>query len=372
MGEIPSLAFILVSGAESAVLERVLHFHGRVEHKYCDLPSACPAAILPETRTRGNGVTEHVAALDGGGTKTQGAWATRGGAVGLTPRQKGCNPQDDATWAQELTAALRHFPPGTRAAVLGLPGWGEVPAHDRDMAEVARAALPEGELRLLNDVDLACHGALGAGQGVLVLAGTGSMAMAQGPLGRHRTGGWGDVFGDEGSAFWIGREALTRASMMRDGRLPDTGFAAALEARLGLGPQDGPFALSVWVARQTHLRPAIAALAREVDAMAAAGDPAALAVMEAAAEPLALLARTAARLAGLDAPRPWCVAGSVFSSPRVTDALARALGSAPAPARYDALGGGLLMAAEAAGWRMTADWAEKVAQGVAAAAGGQS
>lgn len=308
----------------------------------------------------------HVAALDGGGTKTQGAWATRDGAVGLTPRQKGCNPQDDADWAMVLTAALRDFPQGTAAAVLGLPGWGEVPAHDRDLTSVAQAALPAVDLRLLNDVDLACHGALGAGQGVLVLAGTGSMAMAQGPRGRHRTGGWGNVFGDEGSAFWIGREALARASQMRDGRLPDDGFASGLEARMGLGPQDGVFALSVWVTGQTHLRPAIAALAREVDAMAAAGDPAALAVMEAAAEPLAHLARTAARLAGLTFPTQWCVAGSVFNSPRVTDALARALGSAPVPARYDALGGGLLMAADLAGWEVTPDWAARVATGLAA------
>ena len=311
-------------------------------------------------------MAEHVAALDGGGTKTQGAWATRDGAVGLTPRQKGCNPQDDADWARVLTAALRDFPQGTRAGVLGLSGWGEVPALDRALTAVATAALPEVDLRLLNDVDLACHGALGAGQGVLVLAGTGSMAMAQGPLGRFRSGGWGDVFGDEGSAFWIGREALARASQMRDGRLPEEGFASGLEARMGLGPQDRGFALSVWVTRQTHLRPAIAALAREVDAMAEAGDPAALAVIEAAAQPLAHLARTAARLAGLAAPSPWCVAGSVFRSPRITGALARALGSAPVPARHDALGGGLLIAAEAAGWRVMQDWAARVATGLAA------
>lgn len=310
-------------------------------------------------------MAERVAALDGGGTKTQGAWATRDGAVGLTARQNGCNPQDDGDWAQVLTAALRDFPQATVAAVLGLPGWGEVPDHDRAMAQVARAARPDMDLRLMNDVDLACHGALGAGHGVLVLAGTGSMAMAQGPLGRFRCGGWGDAFGDEGSAFWIGREALARASMMRDGRLPDDGFAAALEARLGLGPLDGPFALSVWVTGQAHQRPAIAALAREVDALAAAGHATALAVMAAAAAPLALQAKTAARLAGLASAAPWCVAGSVFNSPRVTAALARALGAAPVPGRYDALGGGLLMAAEAAGWQVSPHWAARVVAGLA-------
>ena len=310
-------------------------------------------------------MAEYVAALDGGGTKTLGAWATREGRTGLTPRHKGCNPQDDADWTQVLTAALHDFPQDTVAAVLGLPGWGEVPGHDRAMTSVARAALPGVDLRLLNDVDLACHGALGAGHGVLVLAGTGSMAMAQGPSGRFRTGGWGDVFGDEGSAYWIGCAALRRASMMRDGRLPDDGFAAGLEARMGLGPQDGAFALSVWVTGQTPLRPAIAALAREVDAMAAAGDATALMVVEAAAAPLALLARSAAGLAGLATPDPWCVAGSVFNSPRITDALARALGSACVPARYDALGGGLLIAAEAAGWQLTPHWTARVAAGLA-------
>ncbi len=97
------------------------------------------------------------------------------------------------------------------AAVLGLPYFSEVPAISARQSAVAVAALGAGAC-VMNDVAVAFEGALGGDEGVLVLAGTGSMGWARGPAGVVRVGGWGDVFGDEGSAFWIGREALALVS----------------------------------------------------------------------------------------------------------------------------------------------------------------
>jgi N-acetylglucosamine kinase-like BadF-type ATPase len=74
---------------------------------------------------------------------------------------------------------------------------------------------------VIADVEAAYLGALGDGGGILLLAGTGSMALGSNGRGRWaRAGGWGPLLGDEGSAFWIGREWL-RATMRT------TGFARA-------------------------------------------------------------------------------------------------------------------------------------------------
>jgi N-acetylglucosamine kinase-like BadF-type ATPase len=74
--------------------------------------------------------------------------------------------------------------------------------------------LPSQRLILMHDAPIAHAGALGGEPGVVVIAGTGSVIYARDAHGAERTrGGWGFLFGDEGSAFWIAREAL--ATMMR-------------------------------------------------------------------------------------------------------------------------------------------------------------
>jgi len=64
-------------------------------------------------------------------------------------------------------------------------------------------------VNVIADVEAAWHATLGAERGVLVLAGTGSIALGRDARGRWaRAGGLGPLLGDEGSAFWIGREWL--------------------------------------------------------------------------------------------------------------------------------------------------------------------
>ena len=90
---------------------------------------------------------------------------------------------------------------------------------------------------VVNDVRVAFDGAFACGPGALILSGTGSMAWAS--LGRPnsphvRVGGWGDLFGDEGSGYWIGREALTLVSRHLDGRASVPAFAEGLLAAIGV------------------------------------------------------------------------------------------------------------------------------------------
>jgi glucosamine kinase len=288
-----------------------------------------------------------VAAVDGGGTKTAAALADRMGQVTILPPGRGCNPQDNPDWAAVLGGVLGALGRPV-AAILGLPGWGEVAAHDRAMAALVAAHLPGAEI--VNDVELAWRGAFPEGDGVLILSGTGSMAWARGGV---RVGGWGDLMGDEGSAFWIGQRALAEMARAIDGRSGALGFAQTLGARLGCGAAG--FAPLAWVMGQTHPRVAVAAIAREVDTLAEAGDAVAQQILAAAGAELAGLGRVAAARAGLGAA-DWAAAGSVFASRWVREGVAAGMGRRAVPARFSALGGGLWAAARRAGWDVAGEW----------------
>jgi len=94
------------------------------------------------------------------------------------------------------------------AIVAGISGYeGRVYGRDPE--------LPSNRVRFVHDTEIAHAGALDGKPGIVVIAGTGSVAYAQGENGeRALCGGWGYVFGDEGSAFWFARDALSDA--MRD------------------------------------------------------------------------------------------------------------------------------------------------------------
>lgn len=311
----------------------------------------------------GSGSGTWVAALDGGGTKTAAALADRWGEVAILPQGAGCNPQDGPGWDAVLRGVLRavlQARGGVAAVVLGMPGHGEVPAQDAATGLLLRNLLPV-PFETLNDVALAHHGAFGGGEGVLVLSGTGSMAWAHGPRGAARVGGWGDVLGDEGSAAWIGREALTLAARALDGRAPEAlPFARALGERLG-PDAEGPFAPLAWLMAQPGTpRAAAASVARLVDALAQEGQGQALRLLEAAAGELALAARVAAEQVGLHRGFAWVASGGALRSDVLGGALAQALGRPADPPRLTALAGGLLRAAEMAGWSPDAAWAARV------------
>jgi glucosamine kinase len=88
--------------------------------------------------------------------------------------------------------------------------------------------LPADHLTLTHDTVIAHAGALEGKPGIIVIAGTGSVAYGRNERGEHALiGGWGYLFGDEGSAFSIVREALSDAMRKRD-----IGQSSELEAPL--------------------------------------------------------------------------------------------------------------------------------------------
>jgi N-acetylglucosamine kinase-like BadF-type ATPase len=104
------------------------------------------------------------------------------------------------------------------AACIGLAGVSH-PDHHRQMLAALKEALPIPDITLETDARVALAGATGARPGVVIIAGTGSIACGVNSRGRFaRAGGWGPTMGDEGSGSYIGRRALESVMMSYDYR----------------------------------------------------------------------------------------------------------------------------------------------------------
>lgn len=179
--------------------------------------------------------------------------------------------------------------------VVGAAGVGREPERDT-LAQALRAERLASRVLVTTDVALALHDAFGDGPGVLLSAGTGSIAVAQSADGtRHRAGGWGWQVGDEGSGAWLGREAVRLVLRMRDGRSAESPLHAAIIGAARLADDDAlvRWGNSVGAAELATLAPVILAAAD-------AGDAHAVQLRAAAAAALSELAHAAARSAATD------------------------------------------------------------------------
>jgi N-acetylglucosamine kinase-like BadF-type ATPase len=209
-----------------------------------------------------------------------------------------------ALWA-DLRRALGSDLAGTdlelRAGFVGCAG------ADRDaekalLTRIFREKLGfTGRLGLGNDAETVLAGAIASGVGTVLIAGTGSFAWSRSDAGGQtsasaargqtsRCGGYGHLLGDEGSAWWLGREGL-RQSILEFEATGASPLLAALLAHAGLAT---PQQLIPWV-YQDFQKSRVAALARVVDAERERGDPLAVALFENAAADLVALAVRARR-----------------------------------------------------------------------------
>jgi glucosamine kinase len=160
----------------------------------------------------------------------------------------------------------------------------------KDEARVAAQLCRFGNVVVANDAVTACLGANGGGDGGVVIAGTGSNAVAQ--VGGIRTvvGGRGFIAGDDGSAAHIGYDALRAALRAHDGIEPVTPLAQRLMAKF----DNDPVAVVEWAARA---KPGdYGGLAPIVFEAAHAGDGLALKTIGSAAAAIGALARAVRRL----------------------------------------------------------------------------
>jgi N-acetylglucosamine kinase-like BadF-type ATPase len=230
--------------------------------------------------------------VDGGGTKTHFVLADRDGA--LVASHDGPSSYYPEIGVDGLRGVLTE---GLAAlfgqagndgsaithAFFGLPAYGEDSA-----AQVLLDALPESLLghrryRCGNDMVCAWAGSLGGEDGINVVAGTGSIGYGERRGKSARAGGWGDIFGDEGSAYWIAVQGLNVFTRMSDGRQPKGPLYAAIRAALDLGA-DLDLCAKVMSAQT---RGSIAAMSRLVAGAAHDGDSSAIQIFGEAARELA-------------------------------------------------------------------------------------
>jgi N-acetylglucosamine kinase-like BadF-type ATPase len=212
-----------------------------------------------------------------------------------------------------------------------------------------------GRAVVVGDMVIAHAGALGVRPGVLALAGTGSSVFGVGPDGtRAKVGGWGPVYGDEGSAYRIGRKALTAAARAYDGRGAATALTDALVRELGL--RDFRETVARVYVRGMEPRE-VAALSRVAYEVAEAGDEVARAIFLRAGEELAEAVEAAARRLGMAGSEvPVSYQGSVLTScalvrERFGETLRRRLpGASILPPRHEPVLGAYLLGREALGW----------------------
>ncbi|MGH7567935.1 MAG: BadF/BadG/BcrA/BcrD ATPase family protein, partial [Gemmatimonadales bacterium] len=139
------------------------------------------------------------------------------------------------------------------------------------------------QVRVLGDAEVGLFAAFEGGPGVLLIAGTGSIAFARDPQGTlQRRGGYGWQLGDEGGGYWLGRRALAAAGRTHDGREEGTTLLARLLGALGLRDFDD---LVRWAATATTAQ--VAGLAPQVLNAARDGEGVALRLLEEAAQELA-------------------------------------------------------------------------------------
>src|SRR5437016_4886022 len=172
----------------------------------------------------------HVLGIDAGGTKTVCLLADERGMIVSEGRGPGANllaagelgVEKVLHEVMETAIGDRDITPS--AICLGIAG-----VDREDEARIVRAIMRrighKSRIVVVNDALIALVAGAEDAPGVVIISGTGSIAYGRNANGEAaRAGGWGHMIGDEGSGYWIGREALTAVMRAGDGRGPATGL----------------------------------------------------------------------------------------------------------------------------------------------------
>lgn len=124
--------------------------------------------------------------------------------------------------AQHVLAESHKDAGDVRSICAGIAGAGR-PRVARRVASYLARAFPQSATQIMTDLDIALEAAIGAGQGIVIVAGTGSASCGRNSAGKTaRAGGWGPWVGDDGSAYDVGRRGAEASLRSRDGLGPAT------------------------------------------------------------------------------------------------------------------------------------------------------
>ncbi len=213
--------------------------------------------------------------LDGGGTRTTVVVVDERGVErsrihGPPTLVRGAQPERVAgVIASTVLEALERTAGGSADVLCcALAGAGRAEERERLLAALGGAGLAS-RVVIIGDAEAALADAFDGGPGMLLIAGTGSIAVARSHDGALlRVGGWGDILGDEGSGFALGTAALRAVARAADGRGAETALSGEILLFAGVAE---PAGLIRWAAAASKGH--IAALAPLVCRVAVDGDP---------------------------------------------------------------------------------------------------
>lgn len=299
--------------------------------------------------------------VDGGQSSTTALVADETGHVVGVGRAGPCNHAGAAEgrerFIQAIGGSVREAAGGGatfECACFGFSGG----ASDKEA--LAREIVRANRYVITHDALIALAGATGGEPGIVVIAGTGSMAFGRNREGRTaRAGGWGYAFGDEGSAFDLVRQALRAVVRFEEGWGPSTNLRAALlESE---GARDGHDLLHRFYTDE-YPRARVASLAPLVDEAARAGDTQAREILGGAAHSLGTIAAAVrGQLFRPDQSVTVSYTGGVFRSAVLLERFRMLVelteGNRVAAPKYGPAAGALIEAYRAAGLTCTPDQA---------------
>lgn len=193
---------------------------------------------------------------------------------------------------------------------------GAAGASRTEVCEAIQGALhsryASARVQVRDDAYIALRARVPEGDGVVIVAGTGSIAYAQHADEGHRCGGYGYLLGDDGSGFAIGSAGISHLLRSYDGRVARDQLVEALEAHLDARDLESTLQA---VYRSEHPVGTVAAAARVVLDAAQAGERSATKIVQQAALALSDLVKSVIKRAGLTgAPAPIVLAGGLLQS----------------------------------------------------------
>lgn len=272
----------------------------------------------------------HVLGIDAGGTKTLCLLADAHGRIVVEARGPGANLHVageagvEATLRDVMSRTIGDRAMTPAAICIGIAGV-DRDDEERAIRAIAHAICPGSRVLVVNDALIALVAGAHDAPGIVVIAGTGSITYGRNRAGEAaRAGGWGHMVGDEGSGFWIGKEAVAAVMRASDGRGPATQLTVDILRHFHVADVSR---LPRIVYDRDVPRVNVAALGPIVQAVAASGDAVALRILERGAEELAVAARSVAtRLEMRGDAFPFYLAGGAFQVvPRLVDELQRRL-----------------------------------------------
>ncbi len=261
--------------------------------------------------------------MDGGGTKTDFVVIDREGRVAARHRESGAyHLQIGIDGLREvmgrgLAAIFGKLALSGEAiehAFFGLPAYGEDNSVQPRLDAMPSEFLGHHRYRCGNDMVSTWAGSLAGEDGIGIVAGTGSIGYGERAGRTARAGGWGELFSDEGSAFWIATQGLNAFSRMADGRVSRGPLHGILLGAFGLTEE---LELCAYLAAgEGPTRDRIASFSPLVAQAADAGDEQALAIFAAAGRELAAIAGSLRKSLGYRTGEqvPLSYSGGVFET----------------------------------------------------------